>query len=236
MSARLEVMWATLSWAMAMALPLRSRNCPRENPPAEVASLLGGLAWEGEGWGPGDRGLGTDGALLGLGALGGARRLVLGASTGGSAETGGPMACEREEAASLESFRVQAVHIHCVGCILLVRRWASWPGEMWCPHIEQRGGGGGAFAGGPGQGLAGGRGGTKRTDKGRLGSLFSVALDGGWESVWCRRAPHLYCGALGCVPLGGSPLALSVEDVGRWRAIGAGGVVTSCGLVVALVV
>ena len=156
MSARLEVIWSTLSWAMAMALSLRSRNCPRENPPAEAASLLGGVAWEGEGGGPGDRGLGTDGALLGLGVLSGAGRLVLGASAGGSAETGGSLAREREEAATLESSRVQAVHIHCVGCTLLVRRRASWSGEMLQPHIEQGGGGGGAFAGGAGRGLAGG--------------------------------------------------------------------------------
>ena len=157
MSARLEVICSTLSWAMAMALSLRSRNCPRENPPVEAASLLGGVAWEGEGGGPGDRGLGTDGAWLGLGALGGAGRLVLGASAGGSAETGGLLACEREEAASLDSFRVQAIHIHCVGCTLLERRRASWTSGMSHPHTEQGGeaGGGDAGAGGAGRGLAG---------------------------------------------------------------------------------
>ena len=209
-------MLSTLTFAKVMALSLRSRNNPREKPSAGAASMLGGLAWGGEGGGPGERGLGTDGALLGLGALGGARRLVLGASAGGAAGTDGSLACERGEAAALESSRVQAVHIHCVGCTLLVRRRAIWSVGMLRPHIEQGGGGAGAFAGGAWPRQAGG---ARRMDRGRLGSLLSGALDGGWEPAWCCLAS---CVALGCVP--------------SCRAIGAGGVVTRCGLIVALVV
>ena len=90
--------------ALVMALSLRSRNCPRESPRAGAASLLVGVAWEDEGRGAGERGLRTFGALLGLGVLSGAGRQVLGDSAGGSVETGGLLACEREEAACLDSF------------------------------------------------------------------------------------------------------------------------------------
>ena len=141
--------------ALVMALSLRSRNCPRESPRAGAASLLVGVAWEDEGRGAGERGLRTFGALLGLGVLSGAGQLVLGDSAGGSAETAALLVSECEQAASLDSFRVQAMHIHCVGCTLLERRRASWTSGMPQPHTEQGGGGGGAITGGAGCGLAG---------------------------------------------------------------------------------
>ena len=94
---------STSHCALAMAMSLRSKNCPRESPLAGVASLLVGVAWEDKGGGAGEHGLRTLGALLGLGVLSAAGLMVLGDSAGGSPARGGFLSCDREEAASLDS-------------------------------------------------------------------------------------------------------------------------------------